>query len=403
MSPVLQLLFELSILISVAKLAGLLSSKLGQPAVLGEILAGLLLGPSLLNVPALPFLASPHLAETISELAELGVIFLMFVAGMEVDLAQMRRSGRVVILAGLLGVAVPLLMGMGVSLPFGYPVSEAVGIGLLLTATSVSISAQTLLELGVLRSREGIALLGAAVVDDVVVILLVSVFLAVAGGASGGGGVLLLLLRVVLFLLVFSLVGWFFVPSLLERVDRLPISQGLLAFSIVLAMVYAWSAEVIGGVAMITGSFLAGVFAGRSSVHHRILEGISAITYGFFVPIFFVNIGLHANIWALDGAMVWITILLTIVAVISKVIGSGFGARLGGFSNGESLRLGIGMISRGEVGLIVAQLLVAQSVVPKEIITVAVIMVLVTTLVTPPLLRTAFVGREATADVASAR
>lgn len=403
MSPVLQLLFELSILIAVAKLAGLLSSKLGQPAVLGEILAGLLLGPSLLNVPALPFLGAPHLPETVNELAELGVIFLMFVAGMEVDLAQMRRSGRVVILAGLLGVAVPFLMGMGLSLPFGYPTSEAIGIGLLLTATSVSISAQTLLELGVLRSREGIALLGAAVVDDVVVILLVSIFLAVAGGASGGGGVLLLLLRVVLFLLIFSLAGWFFVPRLLEHVDRLPISQGLLAASIVLAMFYAWSAEVIGGVAMITGSFLAGVFAGRSAVHHRILEGISAVTYGFFVPIFFVNIGLHANVWELDGAMVWITILLTIVAVVSKVAGSGLGARLGGFNNKESLRLGIGMISRGEVGLIVAQLLVAQGVVPKEIITVAVIMVLVTTLVTPPLLRISFAGHKAPASATSAR
>lgn len=403
MSPVLQLLFELSILIAVAKLAGLLSSRLGQPAVLGEILAGLFLGPSLLNLPALPFLGSPHLPETVNELAELGVIFLMFVAGMEVDLAQMRRSGRVVMLAGLLGVAVPLLMGIGVSLPFRYPMSEAIGIGLLLTATSVSISAQTLLELGVLRSREGIALLGAAVVDDVVVILLVSIFLAVAGGSSGGGGVLLLLLRVVLFLLVFSLVGWFFVPRLLERVDRLPVSQGLLAASIVLAMFYAWSAEVIGGVAMITGSFLAGVFAGRSSVHHRILEGISAVTYGFFVPIFFVNIGLHANIWELDSAMVWITILLTLVAVVSKVVGSGLGARIGGFTNGESLRLGIGMISRGEVGLIVAQLLVAQGVVPKEIITVAVIMVLTTTLVTPPLLRTAFAGHKAAASAASAQ
>lgn len=395
MSPVLQLLLQLSLLIAVAKLAGYLSSKLGQPAVLGEILAGLLLGPSLLNIPALPFFTAPHLAETINELAELGVIFLMFVAGLEVDLVQMRRSGRVVVLAGLMGVAVPLLMGLGVGLPFGYPTVEAIGIGLLLTATSVSISAQTLLELGVLRSREGIALLGAAVVDDVVVILLVSIFLALAGGSAGGvGGILLLLLRVVLFLLIFSLAGWFLMPPLLERVDRLPISQGVLAASVVLAMFFAWSAEVIGGVAMITGSFLAGVFAGRSTVHHRILEGISALTYGFFVPIFFVNIGLHANIWELGGEMVWITILLTIVAIISKVVGSGLGARIGGFTNGESLRLSIGMISRGEVGLIVAQLLVAQQVVPEEIITVAVIMVLVTTLVTPPLLRSAFAQRK---------
>ena len=184
MSPVLQLLFELSILIAVAKGAGYLSTRLRQPAVLGEILAGLLLGPSLINIQALPFLASEQLPETITELAELGVILLMFLAGLEADLSQMRRAGKVVILAGLLGVIVPLVMGAGVALPFGYETTQAIAIGMLLTATSVSISARTLLELGVLRSREGVALLGAAVVDDVVVILLLSIFLAIA---TGGG------------------------------------------------------------------------------------------------------------------------------------------------------------------------------------------------------------------------
>jgi Kef-type K+ transport system membrane component KefB len=150
---------------------------------------------------------------------------------------------------------------------------------------------------------------------------------------------------------------------------------------------------------MITGAFMAGVFAGRSRVHHRIVEGISALTYGFFVPIFFVNIGLHADVRALQGDMVALTVILAVVAVISKVIGCGLGALAGGFDRGRSLRLGIGMISRGEVGLIVAQLLVANRIVPDETITVAVIVVLVTTLVTPPLLRAAFAGRRSAAPV----
>jgi Kef-type K+ transport system membrane component KefB len=404
MSPVLQLLLQLIILIAAAKLAGLLSTKLGQPAVLGEILAGLILGPSLLNIQGLAVFTSSHLPETVTELAEIGVILLMFLAGLEVDLNQMSRSGRVVVLAGLLGVVIPWGMGVAVAAPFGYPWVEALGIGLLLTATSVSISAQTLLELGVLKSREGIALLGAAVVDDVVVILLVSVFLALAGGkASGGmGDILLLLLRVALFLVVFGGLGWLLVPRFLDFVDRLPISQGLLAAVVVLALFFAWSAEVIGGVAMITGSFLAGVFAARSHAHHRIFEGLSVLTYSFFVPIFFVNIGLHANVRELTGGLIWVTVALTVVAIISKVLGSGLGARLGGFSGGESLRLGLGMISRGEVGLIVAQLLVAQQVVPDETITVAVVMVLVTTLVTPPLLRAAFARRNPASAVEAA-
>lgn len=391
MTPIVQLLFELSILIAAAKLAGYISSRLGQPAVLGEILAGLLLGPSLLNLEALPFLTSSHLPQTVGELAEIGVVFLMFLAGLEADLGQMRKAGRVVLLAGLLGVVVPLVLGMVTALPFGYEIVPALAIGMLLTATSVSISAQTLLELGVLRSREGIALLGAAVVDDVVVILLLSIFIALATGGGGGAiGILVLLLRVLLFVALFSAIGWFLIPRLLEQVDRLPISQGALATAVVLALVFAWSAEAIGNVAMITGSFMAGVFAGRAAIHRRIFEGVSALTYGFFVPIFFVNIGLHANIWALSGSMLVVTLLITVVAIISKVLGCGLGALAGGFSPPQALRLGVGMISRGEVGLIVAQLLVNNGIVPAEITTLAVIMVLITTLVTPPLLRLVF-------------
>ena len=400
MSPILQLLLELALLIAAAKLAGLISTKLGQPAVLGEILAGLLLGPSLLNLPGWPMFSSPELPEVITELAEIGVIFLMFLAGLEADLDQMRRSGRVVMLAGVLGVVVPLLMGLATALPFNYTLVQSIAIGLLLTATSVSISAQTLLELGVLRSKEGIALLGAAVVDDVLVILLLSVFVAIATGSGDGTtGFLELMVRVLLFLVLFGVAGWFLIPPLLNKLDTLPISQGVLAGAVVLALFYAWSAEVIGEVAMITGAFMAGIFAGRSRVHHRIFEGISALTYGFFVPIFFVNIGLHADIRALRGDMVTLTVILSFVAVISKVIGCGLGSLAGGFNRGQSLRLGIGMISRGEVGLIVAQLLVANRIVPDEIITVAVIVVLVTTLVTPPLLKAAFAGRRPAASV----
>ena len=244
---------------------------------------------------------------------------------------------------------------------------------------------------GVLRGQEGIAPWCGG--GRRCVASSFSVFLAVADSSGGGG--YCCSCAVVLF--CWSSHGGlvFHVPSL-ERVDRLP-TRGCHIFHRA-TMVYAWSAG-LSAVSMITGSFC-GVFAGRSSVHHRILK-VSVQS-----PMVSCRSSsehrLHANIWALDNFNGVDHHPADDCAVISKVIGSGFG-RLGGFSNGESLRLGIGMISRGEVGLIVAQLLVAQSVVPKEIITVAVIMVLVTTLVTPPLLRTAFVGREATADGASAR
>jgi Kef-type K+ transport system membrane component KefB len=392
MSPLLQLLLALFVLITGAKLAGLLSTRLGQPAVLGEILAGLVLGPSLINLFGLPYFSDAHLPETVNQLAEIGVILLMFLAGMEVDLVELRRSGQVVVLAGVLGVIVPLVLGFATALPFGYNNTSALAIGMLLTATSVSISAQTLLELGVLRSREGIALLGAAVVDDVLVIVLVSIVLAVLTGGGSVADIGLLFLRIATYLGVFGLVGWFLVPWLLDTADKLPISQGALAAAVMMALLFAWAAEVVGHVALITGAFLAGVFAGRSEVHHRVLEGISALTYGFFVPIFFANIGLHANLRDLQGSLLLFATSLILVAVVSKVLGGGLGARIGGFTNGESVRLGIGMISRGEVGLIVASLFLAAGVVTDEVVTVAVLMVLATTLVTPPLLRRAFAG-----------
>jgi|YNPNPStandDraft_1061719.scaffolds.fasta_scaffold01484_10 Kef-type K+ transport system membrane component KefB len=391
-SSVLPLLFVLVVIVAAAKAAGLLSTYLRQPAVLGELLAGLLLGPSLLDLLSwAPLQSAPHLAEVIAEFAELGVILLMFIAGLEVDLGQMRKSGRVVLLAGTLGVVVPLFLGMLTALPFGYLPVQALAIGMLLTATSVSISAQTLLELGALRSKEGIALLGAAVVDDVLVIILLSAFLAVTGGNGAGLlGILWLIARMVIFMALFGLFGWLVLPWFFDRVARLPISQGLVAASVVVTLAYAWSAEVVGHIAMITGAFMAGIFAARSAVHRSIYEGVSALTYGFFVPIFFINIGLQADVRGLSGSTLVLSLLIVAVAILSKVVGCGLGALIGGFNAGEALRLGMGMISRGEVGLIVATMIVASGIVPKEIITLAVLMVLSTTLVTPPLLRIVF-------------
>src|SRR3990170_3950364 len=166
MSPFLQLSLVLTTIILVAKASGWISVRLGQPAVLGELLAGLILGPTFINLLHLPPFDSPTLEETVLNLAELGAVLMMFIAGMEVDLKDMGRAGRVAALAGVLGVALPLLMGALVAVPFGYVGVEAIFVGIILTATSVSISAQTLLDLGVLRTQEGLAMLGAAVVDD---------------------------------------------------------------------------------------------------------------------------------------------------------------------------------------------------------------------------------------------
>ena len=287
--------------------------------------------PSLLDLLHWPFLASivePHLlTEVIYELAELGVICLMFLAGLEVDVREMRRTGRVATLAGVIGVIVPLGMGARlVVLPFGYRGQAALFLGMILTATSVSISAQTLLELGLLRSREGTALLGAAVVDDVLVILLLSVFVAVAASGAGGATVVLVLVRMLLYLGLATAAGFLLLPRLADWTDGQPISEGLTALVLVVTLAFAWTAEVGGGLAAITGAFIAGLGFGRSHLRATIGRSMHTIAYAFLVPIFFVSIGLQTNVRLLTRQGLVLAFVLLIVAVASKVLGGGLGA-----------------------------------------------------------------------------
>ncbi len=398
MTPFLQLIFALMIIITAAKAGGWLAVRLRQPAVLGELLMGVLLGPSLLDLLHWPILANPAephlLSETIYHLAELGVVCLMFLAGLEVEVDEMRRAGRVATLAGVSGVVVPLALGALAALPFGYHGSAALFAGVVLTATSVSISAQTLLELGVLRSREGVALLGAAVVDDVLVILLLSIFLALTASSAGLAAIGLVILRMSLYLVGALVAAFVVLPRLADWVDRQPISEGLIALVLVGALAFAWAAEVEGGLAAITGAFVAGVGLGRSHLRDEIARGMHIITYAFLVPIFFISIGLKTDGGLLTGPDIWFAVVMVIVAIISKVIGCGVGARAGGFTNREALRVGLGMVSRGEVGLIVAAVGVNAGIIEPDLFAIVTIIVLVTTLVTPLMLRQAFARKE---------
>ena len=388
----LNFILALTIIIIAAKLSGYISVRLGQPSVLGELLAGIILGPTLLNMFGWPLFHESHLvSELVTMMAELGVILLMMLAGLELNLADLARSGKVSAMAGTLGVILPLILGAGTALLFGAEMDSAIFIGLTLSATSVSISAQTLLELDVLRSRVGLTLLGAAVFDDILVILALSLAVILLGDSGGGwASIMVTLLKMIGYLLGATAVGLYLVPRFIAWVERLPISQGLVAFSLVLCLLFAWAAEVVGGMATITGAFLLGLFLARLPFKHRIEQGIIALAYGFFVPIFFVNIGLAVNMRAISGDSWILAVLITLVAILSKIIGSGLGAKIGGYTNLESLQLGIGMVSRGEVGLIVASLALAEGFVTPEIFSVAVFMVIMATLLTPPMLRAAF-------------
>lgn len=392
-SDLVPLLLALAVLIASAKVVGSLSVRLGQPAVLGELIAGLVLGPTFLNLTALPVLESPNLSQILHILGQLGVLWLMFAAGLEAELADLRQSGKPALFGGVLGVVVPIGLGLGAGLAFGFPSQQALFLGLTLSATSVSISAQTLLELGRLRTREGAALLGAAVIDDILVIILLSLVVATGGGA-GVSGIVLQLGRMVLVLAVVGLVSVVLLPKVAEWSVRLKASEGLLALVLSGVLLMGWVSEFGGGVAAITGAFVAGVGLGRSHLRQEIERALHPLAYGFFVPLFLVDIGLQADIGALAGSAVFFTLVFIVIAIVSKVLGSGLGARLGGFTAPQALRMGLGMISRGEVGLIVAGVGVSEGLLPLEEFTVAVVMVIVTTLVTPPLLRLAFRRKE---------
>lgn len=392
MLPFLQFVIAIVIIIFAAKAAGYLSYKLGQPAVVGEVIAGLILGPSLLNFLDWPVFTDVHLNETISHLAKVGVLLLVFLAGLELRLAELIKAGKGAFATGSLGFALTLGLGFVLALFFAFETRQALFLGLMLAPTSIGISAQTLIELKVLRGNVGTTLLGAAAIDDILGVLGVSMFLSffVVGATGEITGVLMILLMMTIYLIIASACGYWVLPKLAEIVERMPISQGLIAFTFIIALFYSWSAEVFGHMAAIIGAFLAGLFLARSSQKDKIERGISAIAYGIFIPIFFVNVGLASNVRQISSSRLWLLGGMLVVVIISKLIGAGIGGRIGGMTNRESLQLGFGMIPRGEVVLIIATVGILEGVIDAEIYAAVVVLVILTILLIPPILRYLF-------------
>jgi len=390
MTPFLQLAVEIAIILLAAKTAGYLSTRLGLPSVLGEILVGILLGPSLVDILHLPVIQNEMLGNTISELSEFGVLLLMFLAGLELHLGELNNHRRVSLLASAGGLVASIGLGWGVSRIFGVDQTGALLMGLALGATSVSISVRTLMEMNLLRSRVGLSLLGAAVVDDILSILALSVFLAVVTGSSSLAGLLWLVVRMILFLAGAAAFGLRVLPHLSRVVPRLPISQGTLAFAIVILLGYGLAAELVGQMAAIIGTFLAGLMFARTTEKNVIEQGISSLAYGLFVPIFFVNIGLTVDIKSLPVSAVGLVLVVTAAAVLGKMFGAAVGARLGGLPGGESIQLGAGMVARGEVTLIIVTIGSNAGLIDNIAYSAAVAAMLLCSLATPLLLRAVF-------------
>jgi Kef-type K+ transport system membrane component KefB len=389
MSPFLQFGLLITILLVLAKIAGYISIRLKQPSVLGELLVGVLVGPSFLNIINLPIFEA-HLEEPLHFLSEIGVLLLMFMAGLELHFSDLIRNGKVSAYSGTLGVILPVGLGILSGRLFGFDSNQSIFLGLTLGATSVSISVQTLIELRVLRSRVGLSLLGAAVFDDILVILLLSIFLALGTEDMGPTSIVLIALRVGLFFVVAISFGWWVLPRLVRIVSRLPISEGVLALALSVLIVYGLAAEIIGDMTAITGSFLAGLMFSRTPEKETLERSIHALSYGLFVPIFFISIGLAVNIRQLTNSDLGLVVVITVVAILGKVLGAGTGARLAGLTSRESLQLGTGMVSRGEVGLILATVGIDSGLMQQTLYSDILAMVLFTTLITPPALRFLF-------------
>ncbi|MHA7965836.1 cation:proton antiporter [Paenibacillus sp. CAU 1782] len=372
-------ILSLGLILLSTKLAGDLSARLGQPAVLGKLLAGILIGPAVLGwvVPS----------DLLSHFSEIGVLLLMFIAGLETDMEQLRKNvlSSVAVAAG--GIILPFFGGYSLSLLLGLSQPYALFMGLLLCATSVSITVQTLKEMNQLSSREGTTILGAAVVDDVVVVVLFAVMMSMLGD---GGAVSLpvMMLKKILFFIVIIAASWFAVPFLMKLMSKIKVSEGVMSGALLLCFGYSYFAEFMG-VAGIIGAFAAGLALSRTAHRPVIEQKVEPIAYTLFVPVFFVSIGLNISFDGLGSQALFI-VLLTLVAVITKMAGGGIGARLTGFSSRQSLAIGSGMVSRGEVALIIASAGLSAGLLPAGYYTAIVLVVILTTLITPPLIKLVF-------------
>jgi Na+:H+ antiporter len=404
MSLPLQILLFVALLILLAKAVGGLSARLGMPLVLGELLAGVILGPTLFNVWSLPWFSAPEtgaaaltLPAVVKILAELGVVILMFLAGLDTDIEMMKHSVGPAFWAATGGVVLPFVGSAALARAAGFGWNEAIFIGAVLTATSVSITAQTLMNLGRLRSKVGSTILGAAVIDDVLGLLVLSFVIAAEAHPAGQGtspwmGIGVMAGRAAVFLVASFLFGPRLMRWVFKSDDRFREPHTSVAVALGLGFIFAFLAEYGGGMAAITGSYLAGLFIAGTPARERLVEDLRAMSNSFFGPLFFVSIGLEINARELGGHFGFF-ILLFLVAVAGKVFGCGAGAVFKGMSGKDSVAVGVGMIPRGEVGLIAATIGWTSGLISPPVYSLVVVLVLATTLITPLLLRLCFPSR----------
>lgn len=373
---IITLLSQLTLLLTATVIGAQIAASFKQPTVLGQLLAGIIIGPAVLNLA--------HHSHLIEALATVGVIFLMFLAGLETDIAEFKRVGKASAYTAAGGVLLPFPGGYLTGHFFGLPDNTSIFLGLLLCATSVSISVSTLRELNMLRSKEGATILGAAVLDDVLVMIMLAFVLSLLG-TGGTASISLVILKKVVFFGGAILIGYKILPTVIKKASGMAIPESLTVNSLVICLGFAAFSE-IAGVAAIIGAYVAGLMLSLTLYRDELMLKIDTVAYSFFVPIFFVSIGLSATVTNLSEHL-WFILVLSTVAILTKWCGAALGAILAGYSWRRSAGIGAGMISRGEVALILAGIGLAGGLMDQELFTPIIIMILSTTLATPLLLK----------------
>ncbi len=378
----MKFLMDLAMILIAAGLGTLICKKLGQPRIAGQILAGVLIGPSIFGLVA-------HNG-FINNLAEIGIILLMFLAGLETDIDELKESFDKSIIIAIGGLIVPFALGvLGIYIiKDNFEISEAIFLGVILTATSMGITIQTLSEMGKLKTKQGISILGAAIIDDILGIIILTIVLGVFG--KGHTSVTMLILKILAFFIILSIVGGVISELILKnrKIVRKIKPIYLLSTSLVLALLFASFANELG-VAAIIGAYSIGVIISTTQLKSRIAKEVSRFGYGFFIPIFFVNIGLSVSLGKVMGNL-GIAVIIALIGIVSKIIGSGIGGKLSGFTNKESFQIGISMVPRAEVALIVANLGLTAGFIKDDIFTSIILLVILSTVLTPLMLKKAY-------------
>ncbi len=386
--------FQMSLLLFVALGGYLIASRINQSAVIGLILVGLLVGPSALGLITY--------TDFVRGLAQLGAVILLFVIGLEFNVKEILslRNG---VIAGV-GVIIPWIGGYGISILFGFNTASAIFIGTALTATSIAITANVLKELGKLQTEAAKAIIGAAVIDDVLSLLVLAISADAVSGSLSSGGIALVAIKAVAFIVIGGALGIFVISKYIERLDATgfckKFPEFIFIFAMMMAFLYALCAEAVG-LSAIVGAFIAGVSFERVELNHsrNFKEGAEYLQI-IFASIFFVSLGILADIKAVTPAILVFLVVLTVVAIITKVIGCGLPAGMMGLCRKDALIVGFGMAPRGEVAMIVALIGLEAGIIDQGVYVVLVLMSLLTTIITPIVYRNWFFkGEECRYDV----